>query len=925
MAEDCNIKVCVRARPLNKRELKKKESQCVIDMYKNATIITHPHTLHLPEDQQQKQIFAFDDSFWSVSEENSKNIASQSEIYERIGAPILKNLIDGYNGCILSYGQTGCLDPDTEILMFDGSVKKAKEIQVGDVLMGDDSTPRNVMDLFSGKSKMYNVISKYGTTYKVNQDHVLTLTYKSHPTCTWDEEHGCYIVAWNQKQKTKYFSLYPKNSPIKGKSFEELKDAAHNRAQHFCNSLSLGDKIFDIPIGEYLKKPIPWKKAHKGVHVGVEFPELDLAFDPYMLGLWLSHGELRLSQFYITYTEVLNQVRKYFPQANIVEMDRKYFYEVVYFNEEDEKEVTFHHDVLNCFLLDYDLLDNKHIPKCFLINSRANRLKLLAGLIDGNSFTTTDEHILAIPNNLKLVQDVMFLARSLGFRCVMKETSIGYDMIYKCFITGSDIDDIPLLVKSKRIINTDISHHYEQTSIEVVSADRGEYNGFCIDANQRFLLADFTVTHNSGKTYSMIGGNSEQTKGIIPRICCELFEYIKKADESKMKYQVELSYLEIYAEQIRDLIFPENNKNLKVREHPDTGPYVEELTIVPVENYYSVNQFIMFGNKFRHTAATKMNDHSSRSHAVFIIYLTQIDSITQENLFKSKLCLVDLAGSEKQKDSGVTGVNLKEAININTSLTMMGRVINALAKNSTEKSSIHIPFRDSVLTWLLKDSLGGNSKTVMLAAISPSSVNYEETLNTLQYASRAKQIVNKVSINSSRNDLIVAKLKTELVSLEEQWNILKQTKFNEINQDDLKQQILQRQKLLNELSANWEQRLIESQKLQMKTIEKYKTHMKTIRTNLQLPFFINISPSLNFDEELIHYIPIGTHKGTKIHELFNCMIEHNESGVYIIPHDNEISVNDVTLHEKQMLDHGDRIKVDENIYFKFKIPIFAIK
>ncbi|CDS10964.1 hypothetical protein LRAMOSA03229 [Lichtheimia ramosa] len=288
----------------------------------------------------------------------------------------------------------------------------------------------------------------------------------------------------------------------------------------------------------------------------------------------------------------------------------------------------------------------------------------------------------------------------------------------------------------------------------------------------------------AGKSYSMMGYGEDY--GIIPRTCSELFERINRNDDPNLKYHVEVTYIEIYNEKVRDLLNPKNKGNLKVREHPSTGPYVEDLSRATVESFNDINNLMDDGNKasgrkllsfpiFTHArtvAATNMNETSSRSHAVFTLFLTQKrhDEITNLDTEKvARISLVDLAGSERANSTGATGARLKEGANINRSLTTLGKVIAGLAEQSMNEGKkkkskeVFIPYRDSVLTWLLKDSLGGNSKTAMIAAISPA--DYDETLSTLRYADQAKKIKNKAVVNEDANAKMIRELKEELEML----------------------------------------------------------------------------------------------------------------------------------------------------------------
>ncbi|XP_060723747.1 kinesin-like protein KIF1A isoform X5 [Tachysurus vachellii] len=283
----------------------------------------------------------------------------------------------------------------------------------------------------------------------------------------------------------------------------------------------------------------------------------------------------------------------------------------------------------------------------------------------------------------------------------------------------------------------------------------------------------------AGKSYTMMGKQEEGQQGIIPLLCEDLFTKINDSNiDNSMSYSVEVSYMEIYCERVRDLLNPKNKGNLRVREHPLLGPYVEDLSKLAVTSYNDIQDLMDSGNKARTVAATNMNETSSRSHAVFNIIFTQKrhDSETDNTSEKvSKISLVDLAGSERADSTGAKGTRLKEGANINKSLTTLGKVISALAevdsgsnKNKKKKKvESFIPYRDSVLTWLLRENLGGNSRTAMVAALSPADINYDETLSTLRYADRAKQIRCNAVINEDPNNRLVRELKDEVSRLKE--------------------------------------------------------------------------------------------------------------------------------------------------------------
>lgn len=305
----------------------------------------------------------------------------------------------------------------------------------------------------------------------------------------------------------------------------------------------------------------------------------------------------------------------------------------------------------------------------------------------------------------------------------------------------------------------------------------------------------------SGKTFTMMGSNENQ--GLIPRICKALFERMSVDSKRGTTHRVQVSYLEIYQERVADLLRGRDSNSLKVREHPKRGPYVQGLTTCLVTNYGHIQECMNRGNSNRTTAATNMNDVSSRSHAIFTITFVQAgycDGVPSETV--SKIHLVDLAGSERADATGATGQRLKEGAHINKSLVTLGSVISALAEVSMEsaangnRKSVFIPYRDSVLTWLLKDSLGGNSKTIMIAAISPADCNYGETLSTLRYANRAKNIINKPTVNEDPNVKLIRELRDEITKL-------RALMFNEHKSDDMLAQLQEKEAREKELTEEW--------------------------------------------------------------------------------------------------------------------------
>ena len=362
----------------------------------------------------------------------------------------------------------------------------------------------------------------------------------------------------------------------------------------------------------------------------------------------------------------------------------------------------------------------------------------------------------------------------------------------------------------------------------------------------------------AGKSYSMVGYGED--KGIIPCACHELFSRIEANEDPDVTYRVQASMMEIYNEKVRDLFNPGNKANdgagLKVRDNPKTGPYVDGLALLPVKDYNQIEHLMDEGTKARTVASTQMNATSSRAHTLFTIMLTQtkvdkaagkaMDKVATPSLFAlachqanpetamtyailcwqvSKISLVDLAGSERASGTGATGDRLKEGAAINKSLSALGNVISALADGGEAKKGASkkvIPYRDSVLTWLLKESLGGNAKTIMIAALSPADINYEETLSTLRYADRAKQIKNAAVVNEDPNQKMIRELKEEVERLRQlaqgkdqphvDLESLTAQARREAEEEaarkfaEYEEELAQSKKLLEELNKSWEEK-----------------------------------------------------------------------------------------------------------------------
>ena len=354
----------------------------------------------------------------------------------------------------------------------------------------------------------------------------------------------------------------------------------------------------------------------------------------------------------------------------------------------------------------------------------------------------------------------------------------------------------------------------------------------------------------SGKSYSMVGYGANE--GIVPISCQKIFERIeqKQKEEPNIKYEVYVSMLEIYNEKIQDLLVSPNKResqNLKIKEI-NKEYFVSGLTNLPVDNYESIARIMEKGNDNRTVASTNMNATSSRAHTIISIQL----KVKRDGkpLRDSTINLVDLAGSERSKATGATGDRLKEGCKINQSLSTLGNVINALADSEKAKSKGKAklpPFRDSVLTKILKGALSGNSKTVMICALSPSDMNYEETLSTLRYADRAKSIKTHAVINVNSNEAKIEQLEKENKALKAQLEeITKKMNLGTLNEADkanflsLKEQFDDNEKEMTSMNKTFEERLRERQEQEREEnyikVDINKPHLVQLFEDIQLSY-----------------------------------------------------------------------------------------
>ncbi|XP_075161765.1 kinesin family member nebbish [Haematobia irritans] len=498
----------------------------------------------------------------------------------------------------------------------------------------------------------------------------------------------------------------------------------------------------------------------------------------------------------------------------------------------------------------------------------------------------------------------------------------------------------------------------------------------------------------SGKSHSMMGVETfsdplsrdglHAEAGIIPRYCYDLFQQVNKS-KGKFQAEIEVSFFEIYNERIHDLLtvdpsydniglkqsvgIKNERKALKVREHPIWGPYVVDLSVHPVDSYEALRNWLILGNSQRASAATGLNDKSSRSHSIFNIMVnisdTDTSSTTNGKSFqsrRSKVSLVDLAGSERISNS--SGERKKEGVLINKSLLTLGKVISALSNEKSATGKVFVPYRESALTWLLRENLGGNSKTVMLATISPANTHIDDTLATLRYACQASRIVNRVKVNESEHDKTIRELKAEverLKSLHHEYErkkrlsenmntvpkvIIEKFAVNEVEMASLREQLLEREKELKTAQKSWMDRLREAEDLRKSEL----LHLRRKGLTLELyrdrnqACLVNLTEDPMLSETLFYLLPPGcvtvgrkrsTDTGTQPDIILDgpliahnhCTIENIKGNLFVTPEskDFETYLNGELVTKRSQLYHGDRLVFGGSHFYRICNPDFPEK
>ncbi|XP_074961777.1 stAR-related lipid transfer protein 9 [Phalacrocorax aristotelis] len=476
----------------------------------------------------------------------------------------------------------------------------------------------------------------------------------------------------------------------------------------------------------------------------------------------------------------------------------------------------------------------------------------------------------------------------------------------------------------------------------------------------------------SGKTYTMMG--TPASIGLTPRICEGLFSRKDDYSDQTASCRVKVSFLEIYNERVRDLLKQSDRKKpytLRVREHPETGPYVQGLTQHLVTDYKQVVELLEEGIAKRITAATHIHNASSRSHAIFTIHYTQ--AILENNLpseIASKINLVDLAGSERA-DPSYCKDRITEGANINKSLVTLGIVISTLAQNSqmfsscqsintitSEGESSHadspsagsvsgsrraayIPYRDSILTWLLKDSLGGNSKTIMIATISPASSSYSETMSTLRYASNAKNIINEPRVNEDANVKLIRELREEIDRLKTMlmsFELRNSSPWSDDRDGNLTELVLQNEMKIEQLTKDWTSKWTDRKAIMEEYSVDINKEKAGVTIDSSLPHLMAMDDDILSTGVVLYHLREGTTKigrsdsdqdqdivlqGRWI-ERDHCMIDNNCGIVTLRPVQGaHCTVNGCEVTESCRLSQGALVVLGKSHKFRFNHPAEA--
>lgn len=478
----------------------------------SLTYNRHGNINNLPYIRFNKNKFTTNRSFDNVYFEENKEIRHRVDFfmnkkswYDQKGIP--------YTLGFMFYGKPGtgkCLGRDTPILMYDGTIKKVQDIKIGEQIMGDDSTSRRILSTCKGKETLYKITPVKGDSYIVNESHILSLKISCISHSSFDKKNNRYRLRWyeNFEIKTKSFTIYNPNLKKQFKTNFSTKLDAFNAMNQFLKDrtpfLNKKGDIIDISIKDYMKKPSEWKKNFKGYRVKIEFPEKIVDMDPYMIGFWIGDGATSRSAITCADKEIINYFKNKLGDYGC--------FLTPYNNNIDfgiSSQTAYGGKGRNAFLNSlkkYNLLNNKHIPLDYKCNNRINRLKLLAGIIDSDGSLDSSNCYDIIQKSEKIIDDIIYLCRSLGFSvykskcqktCTNGTNGPVTDTYFRTCVSGEGLEEIPTILQRKSAIKRQQKKDVLVTGITLSKLEIGEYYGFEIDGNHRFVLGDFTVTHNT--------------------------------------------------------------------------------------------------------------------------------------------------------------------------------------------------------------------------------------------------------------------------------------------------------------------------------------------------------------------------------------------------------------------------------------------
>ena len=427
------------------------------------------------------------------------------------------NLYTPYRGLLLYHGLGSgkCHKINTPIIMSDGSIKMVQDIQVGDMLMGDDSQHRTVLSLARGRDKMYDIIPTKGEKYTVNQEHILCLRASGFPKISYNTHtsNTNYNIQWieNNKFMSKTFTYHSENHYVK-------KKEAYTFFENIQNNSYTNDNVFEIAVKDYLLLSKKMKGLLKGYKVPVDFPEKPVHIDPYMIGYWLGDGTSSRSEISCQDSTVL-----YYFAKNLQKYKLSLNYHNGYTYGISGNGKYNNNQFLNS-LKELQLINNKHIPDIFKFNSREVRLQILAGLIDSDGHYDIQKNIYEFSQkNEKLMDDVIYLCRSLGFACYKKtkKTSFTYKGIQKTStsfrinISGVGMETIPTIIPRKKSVPRKQIKDVLVSGIKVEYVNEDDYYGFMLNGNCRYLMGDFTVTHNTCTSIAIAEGMKSDKRIVL--------------------------------------------------------------------------------------------------------------------------------------------------------------------------------------------------------------------------------------------------------------------------------------------------------------------------------------------------------------------------------------------------------------------------